>query len=395
MVKKLFIGSSTEKQKVEKKSSDEKEQSVFEELNFWVAKQGRLKVKDKVTFYRLFSTMINAGVNITKALSILYEQVETPKLKVILEDVGKRIQKGQTLSDSLQSFDKDFSNAEIGMIRSGEASGKLNEALLNLADQTEKSANITKKLKGAMIYPAVVFVLLIIALFAVMTFVMPQIKDMFANFNAKLPAATQMLIDMSDFFVAHGGPFDLPNVINVVICVVLFVMLIGYLRTTQQGLYYWDLMLLYLPVFGTLNKKVAISKMCRGLATLISSGIPIVKAIIICSDMIGNELYRLRILRIADDVKVGINIADNMRGDHMYFPPMVVSMVGVGEQTAQLDKITKKMAEFYEDEVDDMIKNISALLEPIIIVVVGLSVGGLVIAVMRPILSLSDLDGGG
>lgn len=395
MAKKLFIGSSTEKQQVEKKSSAEKDRSIFEELNFLIAKYGHLKIKDKVVFYRLFSTMINAGVSIAKALSILYEQVESPKLKVILEDTIKKIQKGLTLSDALQSFEKDFSDAEIGMIRSGEASGKLNESLLNLADQTEKSANITKKLKGAMIYPAVIFVLLIVAMFAVMTFVMPQIKDMFANFNAELPVATQMLINTSDFFVAHGGPFDLPNVINVVLCVVLFIIFIGYLRTTTQGRYYWDLMLLYLPVFGALNKKVALSKMCRGLATLISSGIPIVKALIICSDMIGNELYRLRILRIADDVKIGINIADNMRGDDMYFPPMVVSMVGVGVQTAQLDKITKKMAEFYEDEVDDMIKNISALLEPLIIVVVGLSVGGLVIAVMLPILSLSDLAGGG
>lgn len=245
-----------------------------------------------------------------------------------------------------------------------------------------------------MIYPTVIFIILILAIFAVMTFVIPQIKEMFENFDAELPMATQMLINFSDFMVRKAGPLNLPNAANLVIGLLLFIMAIGYGKTIPQGKYIWDSMMLRLPVFGVLNKKVAIAKMCRGLSTLITSGVPIVKAITVCSNMIGNELYRRRILRIGEDVKIGIGIADNMRGDHKYFPPMVISMVGVGEQTAQLDKTTLKMAEFYEEEVDDLVKNISALLEPIIIVVVGLSVGGLVIAIMLPILSLSDLAGG-
>lgn len=393
MAKKLFIGSTGKK--VQDTQTGESILNPLEQLNFWLAKQGKLKMKDKVTFYRLFSAMINAGVNILKAISILKEQVDAPKLKVILADLEQKIKKGSTLSDALRQYPKDFGEAEIGMIHAGEISGKLNLTLINLADQTEKSASITKKLKGAMIYPAAIFIILILAIFAVMTFVIPQIKDMFANFNAELPLATRLLISFSDFMVSQGGPLNLPNAINLIISIFLFISGIGYGKTTPVGKYMWDSLMLRLPVFGILNKKVAISKMLRGLSTLISSGIPIVKALNICAEMIGNELYRRRVLRIGEDVKIGISIADNMRGDHQFFPPMVISMIGVGEQTAQLDKTSMKMAEFYEEEVDDMVKNISALLEPMIIVVVGLSVGGLVVAIMMPILSLSDLAGNG
>lgn len=393
MSKKLYISGSQEKK--QQQNIELSEKSLFEELNFWLAKQGNLKTKDKVTFFRLLATMVNAGVSILKAIKILKDQVEAPKLRVILDTVENSIQKGSTLSDALHQYPIDFLDAEIGMIKAGEVSGKLNETLLNLAEQTEKSASITKKIKGAMMYPSFIFIALIGAFIAVMTFVVPQIKEMFESFDAELPLATRTLIAISDFFISRGGPFQLPNVINVIGGIVIFIMGIIYGKRTKQGEYIWDAFMLRLPVFGMLNQKVAVSKMCRGLATLLSSGIPIVKCLVICSDIIGNELYRRRILRVADDVKIGISMADNMRGDHKFFPPMVISMVGVGEQTAQLDKTSMRMAEFYEEEVEDTIKNISALLEPIIIVVVGLFVAGLVMAIMLPIMSLSDLAGGG
>ncbi len=400
MPKKLFINaeSLSDKEKEEEKKRknshqlDGEERGPIEEVNRWLAKNSSLKLKDKVIFYRLFAAMINAGISITKALEILKEQVESLKLKIISEDILKRVEGGQSLSDSLEEYPKDFSEVEIGMVRSGEASGKLNVSLLNLADQMEKSSSLTKKLRGAMIYPIVIFIVLIVALFAVMTLVIPQIKEMFESFNTELPMMTQMLIDFSDFMIERGGLFDLPNVFNIIIYFVLFILTINYLRKTKQGKYWWDLFLLKIPIFGSLTQKVALSKMCRGIGTLTASGLSIIKTLQISSEMIGNEVYRLRILRIANDVKIGINMADNMRGDSL-FPPIVTSMIGVGTQTAQLDKVTIKLAEFFEDDVDGVVKNLSSILEPIIIVVVGLSVGGLVVAIMLPILSLSDLAG--
>lgn len=396
MAKKLFIGGSDSSQQKKKSSgsADIKGRGPIEELNMWLASKGSLKLKDKVTFYRLFATMINSGISVIKSLSILRDQIDSPKLQLIIENIVDRIEKGDTLSKALAMYPNEFLDAEVGMIHAGEESGKLNTALVNLADQTEKSSSLTKKLKGAMIYPAVVFLMLIGALFAVMTFVIPQIKDMFESFDAELPLPTQVLIQTSDFLTAHGGPFGLLNVINVVLLLIGLIVGIIYFKGTPMGKPIWDGFLLRIPIFGVLNQKVALAKMCRGIATLTSSGIPIIKALYICSDMIGNELYRKRILRISEDVKIGISITDNMRGDARFFPSMLVSMIGVGEQTAQLDKITMKIAQFYEEEVQDMVKNITALLEPIIIVVVGLSVGGLVVAIMLPILSLSDLAGG-
>jgi type IV pilus assembly protein PilC len=393
MVKKqLFIDAqSKEKEKREKNQSQLIERSFIDEVNRYLAAQSKLKLKDKVTFYRLFSTMINAGINISKSLEILKEQVDSPKLKLVLEEVEDSIKKGSTLSSALEKYPTDFGDAEIGMIKAGEVSGKLNTTLLNLAEQTEKSEGVSKKLKGALIYPAVIMFILGIVLYAVMTFVIPQIKEMFESFDKELPAITQALIDTSDYILANGGPLGYPNYINLPIYIVIFIFLFIAFQRTKVGKELIDNILLKVPFFGTLTKKVALAKMTRGLSTLLSSGIPMVKSLIICSNMIGNEPYRKRIVLIAEDVKIGISISDNLKGDYYYFPPMVISMIGVGEQTANLDKISMKIANLYEEEIDDTIKNLSSILEPVIIVVVGASVGGLVIAIMLPIMNLTDL----
>lgn len=391
MSKQLFIDADQKAKEVASKKKRESYQNPFDQINKKLALMSKLTLKDKVTFYRLFTTMINAGISITKALGILKGQVASPKLKVVLEDIENRIKSGASLSKGLEDFSDDFSEAEIGMIKAGEVSGKLNETLLNLADQAEKSDSITKKLKGAMIYPVAILLVLVVAMFAVMTYVIPQIKDMFDSFGADLPWITQSLIDFSDFMISTGGPLELMNVYNILISMALSFFMFQSFKKTKTGRELWDSFILKIPVFGSLVQKVVIAKMSRGLSTLLSSGIPMVKGITICSSMVGNEKYKKRILRIAEDVKIGITIADNLKNDFEYFPPIVISMIGVGEQTANLDKVTMKIASFYEEEVDDLIKNLSSLLEPMIIVLVGITVGGLVVAIMLPILSLSDL----
>jgi type IV pilus assembly protein PilC len=369
------------------------QRGIIEEMNRKLASLSSLKLKDKVQFFRLLTTMINAGISITKALNILHGQIDTPKLKYMVEDMEEAIREGGSFSSALEKFPNDFSESEIGMIQAGEMSGKLNITLINLATQAEKSDSITKKVKGALIYPVAILIILVIAFIAVIVLVIPQIKDMFESFGAELPLPTQILINTSDFLMATGGPFGLNNVINLLGGLgVLIFGLLSFKKTTL-GTTLFDYGVLKIPLFGSLVQKVSIAKMTRGISILLSSGIPMIKSLTICASMIGNEKYKMRMIRIAEDVKIGINIADNIRNDYEYFPPLVISMIGVGEQTANLDGISLKIAELYEEDIEETIKTMTSLLEPLIIVVVGLAVGGLVMAIMMPILTLSDLAG--
>ena len=361
----------------------------MDQLNNYLAKLSKVKTSDKVSFFRLLATMINAGISIVKALNILNEQTENPAMKEITAELAQKIESGKSFSAALKEFPKVFSNAQTGMVEAGEASGRLNQTLIQIAEETEKSADLASKIKGAMIYPVVVIIIMLGAGFAVMTFVMPKIKVMFDSLGGTLPATTMALINVSDFMV--GKTLGIPNALLVLIIAFGFFTVFSIWKRTKSGEYIWSQIIFRIPVFGKLSKKVAIARFCRGLSTMISSGISIVKALEITSASIGNAVYEKRVIQIADDVKRGITMAENMKDDEKYFPSMVVGMIGVAEQTAQIDEITSKLADFYEEEVSDMVKGLSALLEPIIIVVLGGAVAFLVISVMMPILSVSDL----
>jgi type IV pilus assembly protein PilC len=267
--------------------------------------------------------------------------------------------------------------------------------MLQIATETEKSSALTKKIKGAMIYPITILIILFVAMYAVMTFVMPKIKYVFSSMGAKLPAMTTFLINASDFLVAKTGP--IPNSLLIIIGIVVFIAVFLQWKKTKTGRMIWTQIIMRAPVFGKLIKKTAIARFCRSLGTLTNSGVSIVKALYITAASVGNPVYEKRIKLIAEDVKRGITMGENMKDDESHFPSMVVGMINVAEQTAQVDQITSKLADFYEDELDDMVKNLSRLMEPLIIVVLGGTVGFLVIAVMLPILQSSDLasQGGG
>ncbi len=365
------------------------EGGVFARINEWVIEKSPVKMKEKVTFFRLLATMINAGVSLVKSLSILQEQTEDLKMKRICEKLISRIEVGQTLSQGLELYPDIFLGAEIGMIRSGEASGRLNQVLLTLADQTEKNAKIKGKIKGAMMYPmAIVFV--IVAVFtAVSVLVIPKMKTSFEEVGAELPKSTQVMIGISDFLM--GKTFGIPNPAIVIACIILFNILLSAWKKTHSGKFYWDKFLLAVPIFGNLRRKLILAQFARSLSTLTQSGISIVKALRITSEVVGNEVYRRRILLIAEDVKQGITIGENLQGNRKMFPVMLVSMISVGEQTAQLDNVTGKVAEFYEDEVETMVKTLSSLMEPFIIILIGVVVGFMVTAIMSPIMKMSEL----
>ena len=366
-----------------------KKTGILERVNEYLARMSRVKTADRVSFFRLLATMINAGISILKALNILADQTENAHMRMVIKGLVDKIESGGSFSEAMSAYPKVFTEAHVGMVESGEASGRLNQTLLEIAIEAEKSAALISKIKGAMIYPVVVIFIMLGAGFAVMTFVMPKIKEMFTSLGGQLPAMTQAMISVSDFLV--GTTIGVSNALWVIIVFIGVVFIFIKWKQTDSGRYLWAEALFHIPVFGALSKKVALARFCRGLSTMISSGISIIKALTITAASVDNAVYEKRILQIADDVKQGITMAENMKDDEKHFPAMVVGMISVAEQTAQIDTISEKLADYYEGEVNDMVKGLSALLEPIIILILGLAVGFLVIAVMLPILSASDL----
>ncbi|PIZ72443.1 hypothetical protein COY07_03275 [Candidatus Peregrinibacteria bacterium CG_4_10_14_0_2_um_filter_43_11] len=362
---------------------------IFNEINNFLARFTPITITDKVLFFRLLSTMINAGISIVKALHILEDEIKNKHFKSIITEIVNGIETGGSFSQVLSKYPRYFTEAQVGMMEAGEASGRLSQALLQIASETEKSASLTSKVKGAMLYPIVVISILIIATAAIMTLVIPKIKEMFESLGVELPSVTIVLIKTSDFII--GKTLGITNLLWICLVMVTFIFIFLSWKRTYVGRYAWHKMVLGMPIFGTLTQKIVLARFCRGLSTLTNSGVSIIKALRITATSVGNAVYEKRIHQIADDVKRGISMAENMKDDEALFPNMVVGMISVAEQTAQIDSITDKLAHFYEDQVETMIKNLSSLMEPLIIVVLGLSVGFLVVSVMLPILQSSDL----
>lgn len=361
----------------------------IDRINEFLVDHSNVKSKEIVVFFRLLATMLNAGVSLVKALKVLAQQTDSKKLQKVLETVTVNIENGQSLSDSMREFPLIFNGAQIGMINSGEASGKLNQILLQLAEQTERSTSMKSKIRNAMMYPGLILTFVTVAGLIMMYYIVPQITEVFKDGNVELPLTTQFIVFLSDFL--KEKTLGIPNLANVFIA--LFAIVAGFFKwkTTVSGRKLWDKIVLKTPLFGTLTKKSVLAQFCQSISALTSSGISIIKSLRIVSEIVDNEVYRERILLISEDVKRGISIGENLKDDTDLFPVMVASMISVGEQTAQLDTVTEKIALFYQDEVDDMIKNLSSLLEPFIIVFIGIGVGFLVYALMTPIMMMSEV----
>lgn len=363
--------------------------SFLERIDAFLVESQKIKNKDIVVFFRLLATMLNAGVSLVKSLKVLQQQTTNRKLQKVLGKITLNIENGQGLSDSLREFPNIFNGAQIGMLASGEATGKLNQILLQLATQTEKSAGLKSKIRNAMMYPALIISFVFLAGLVMMYMVVPQLTSVFKDAGVELPTTTKILVNISDFLQAKF--LGIPNVVNVLLFVVIALVFFVKWKKSPSGKKIWDRIILKMPLFGNLTKKAILAQFCQSLSSLTSSGISIVKSLKIVSEIVDNEVYRARILMISEDVKHGISIGENLKDDTDLFPVMVASMIAVGEQTAQLDTVTEKIAAFYQDEVDDMVKNLSSLLEPFIIVIIGAGVGFLVAALMKPIMMMSEV----
>ncbi|MCC6643668.1 type II secretion system F family protein [Candidatus Peregrinibacteria bacterium] len=357
----------------------------FTKLNDYMIDHSKIKLKDIAVTYRLLATMINAGMPLIKSLNTLAVQSEKiPKLQRVLFDLAQQIETGSSFSQSMEKYPEVFSPAQIGAIQAGEASGQLNKTLKNLATEMEKSAAIVGKVKGALVYPVVILCIMFIVIFLMMVLVIPQISQLFTDSGQELPAVTQFLINMSNFTVSYWWAIILV-VLGLVFGTISW-------KNSKAGRYYWDLLMLNIPVFGNLVKKSTLSKFAYSFGNLLSSGVPIIKAMEIVAVAVGNEVYRKRFLLTAEDMKSGIPMAENLSSSKL-FPSMLVNMIEVGEQTAQLENVTQKVAEFYDEEVSTAVTALTKIMEPLIIVIVGITVGGLVAAIMLPIIQLTNVAG--
>ncbi len=357
------------------------ESSLLSKIDEFLLSKQSLTVKDKVIFFRLLSTMINSGITLSKWVSILEKQEKKQTiLKNILLRFGKELKEWKGLSECLALYPSSFSPAEVGMIESWEKTGKLNTSLRDLADQVEKIASINGKLKSALMYPAMIVIVVIWVVMIMMTMVVPKLLEIFAGAD-NLPWTTQILIGISDFFVYYWWLFIL-----IVVWGVIGVMV---WKSTPSGKYYFDKILLHIPIFWMVSQKIILSKFARVLSGMLKSWVSIVESLRITSDAVWNEVYRQRILFLRDDIKKWLKIYESLEDDPL-FPEMMVSMIQIGEQTAKVDEIILKVADFYDEEVDNTIWVINKLLEPIIIVTMATIVWFIALAIMQPIMNLAD-----
>jgi len=334
-----------------------------------------------VVFSRQFATMINAGLAMVRCLDILSEQTEDKKLQQVLIQVRRDVEGGSTLSNALGKHPNVFSQLYVSMVKAGEMGGVLDEVLERLAGFMEKDFSLKKKVKSALTYPVVILVMALGIVFFLVTYILPTFVTLFEGMSLKLPLPTQILIG-----VTKGAR----NPMVLIPCALIFGAggfgLSQYVKTSA-GKKQYDLLKLNIPIFGLLNKKVAISRFCRTLGTLLSSGVPIMQALEIVGRASGNEIISMTVGKVRESIREGESIASPLGASGM-FPPMVTQMVAVGEETGNLDAMLSKIADFYDTEVDYMLSSLTSMLEPIMIVGMGGIVGFIVISVFLPLYQL-------
>jgi type IV pilus assembly protein PilC len=344
---------------------------------------GRIKDKDIVVFTRQFSTMINAGLPLVQALEILSTQVENKAFGKVIGQVKTDVESGLTYADSLKKHPKIFSELYANMVAAGEAGGILDTILNRLAAYIEKAMKLKKKVKGAMVYPAVISTVAVLVIVIIMVFVVPTFSRMFAQLGGTLPLPTRMVIGLSKFIAGTGGIVSLVSIIAAVVFIIQF-------KRTEKGKKIIDFILLKLPIFGTLLNKVAVAKFTRTLGTLVSSGVPILDGLEITAKTSGNKVVEYAIMGVRKEVVGGKTIAEPIKKAKV-FPPMVTHMIAVGESTGALDAMLGKIADFYDDEVDAAVTNLTAMMEPLLMVFLGTTVGFIVVAMYLPIFKLITL----
>jgi type IV pilus assembly protein PilC len=342
---------------------------------------GGVPRKQLVTFTRQLSTLQDAGLPILRSLQILEQQQKPGLLKAIIGGVSDEVESGGTLSDAMAKFPKAFDKLYVNMINAGEAGGVLDLILARLADFMEKAAKLKKKVIGAMIYPAVVISIAVGVVSVIMVFVIPKFQGIFKDFHAELPPPTKLLMAMSYWF---GPDYGWAYVLFSPIAIIILMKLI---RMSEGGKWFLDACFLKIPVMGSILKKTSVGRFTRTLGTLISAGVPILDAINITKETCGNEVFARALMKVHDAIREGESIADPLRATKVC-DAIVVNMIDVGEETGDLDKMLMKVADNYDSDVDVLVGSLISILEPIMVVVLGLIVGFIVVSLFAPMVSL-------
>jgi len=357
--------------------------SVKEEKARKARAQG-VKLDDLVIFSRQLATMVESGITLVQALSILTEQAENKTLSSVTMQIKEDIEGGSSLHEAMGRHPKIFSNLFVNMVKAGETSGLLDEILDRLATYLEKTAALQRKVKSSLVYPVVVITMAILITLVLLIKVVPTFEGIFKTLGGTLPLPTQILIGISNtlrrffFLVAIG----------VAIAAFLFKKFIN----TPKGRYWFDKRTLKVPIFGPLMRKVVVAKFSRTLATLVKSGVPILNALDIVGKTAGNVVVEEAVNNARDSIREGEPIADPLSASGV-FPPMVVRMISVGEQTGQLEKMLNKIADFYDEQVDAAVSGLTSMIEPLVIGILGIIIGGIVIALFMPIFKITELIG--
>lgn len=339
-----------------------------------------IKSDEIVSFTRQLSTMVTAGLTLTESLHILQQQSK-PAMERMIGSLLREIEGGSTFAKALQSQGKTFSPVYIQLVRAGETAGMLDTVLARLADTLEKQREFAGKVKGALIYPIIVIIAMIIVAFVMMVFVIPKLTQMYKELGAELPLVTQILIDVSDFFASFWY-------------LIIFAVIVGLIafqawKKTEKGRRQFDAFMLKIPVLGILRQKVILTEFCRTMSLLLSAGISVLQALEILTDAQDNMLYHDALAVASDQVEKGVPLSQTI-SKYDFFPPIVSQMIGVGEETGKVDEVLLKLSVYFESESEQEVRNLTAAFEPLIMVVLGLGVGVLVIAIIMPIYNITS-----
>jgi len=367
------------RQRVEVATVKLKPKDLFENIKIFKPK---VTGKDIVVFTRQLSTMIDAGLPLVQCLQILGKQQSNQTFKTVLTSVQSDVETGTTLADSMRKHPQVFDGLYANMIEAGELGGILDTILTRLAAFKEKSMALQKKIKGAMTYPAICLGISLVILVVILVFVVPVFDKMFKDFGSTLPVPTQIVIDLSNFFKS--------NIIFLIIGAFILSWVIKKIYSTEKGRLKMDNMILWSPVVGPLVRKVAVAKFTRTLSTLLQSGVPILDSLQVVARTSGNKIIERAVIRVASSIAEGRPFAEPLEESGV-FPNMVVQMINVGESVGALDTMLEKIADFYDEEVDQAVQNLTAMIEPFMMVFLGGMIGGLVVAMYLPIFKIASV----
>lgn len=361
-----------------------KEQVTFDLEELGQINIGGIPMKEKVVFMRQLATMVGAGLPLTRGLQVMEQQIVNPQFKKVITQVKTSVEAGKSLADSFRTSDEVFDDVAVNLIEAGESSGNLDKILDKLAIELEESKKLKAKLKGALTYPIILLVVIIAVMLLMMFVLVPSMSDIYGEFDAELPAITQFLMNMSKFFVGYWWA----------VLIVILSLVIGYKVwvDTPKGKRSRDKIIVKVPILGMIVSKMQIAQFTRLLALLLSSGLSIIRALELTALSINNEVFREVILDAKKEVEKGGSLALPIARSE-YYPLIVSSMVAVGEETGELDTVLEKIAEYYKDEVDVATENMSSILEPVFLILMGLAIAFISLAIYMPMFQLSEVMG--